>query len=170
MALAKNGDKVKIDYTGKLEDGSIFDSTLEENCDPEDCNSDDCDDECGDEGCGCGGHEVGPMELTIGEGELFSQVDQALVGMAPGETKSVVIPAADAFGEYDKDKVFTVPRTDLPDDLKPEVGDELVLTNEDDEDLGVQVVEATADSVTFDSNHPLAGEDLTFEVTLREIL
>jgi len=170
MALAKNGDKVKIDYTGKLEDGTIFDSTLEEYCDPEECDSDDCDDECGDEGCGCGGHEVGPMELTIGEGELFSQVDQALVGMAPGETKSVVIPAVDAFGEYDKDKVFTVPRTDLPDDLKPEVGDELVLTNEDDEDLGVQVVETTADSVTFDSNHPLAGEDLTFEVTLREIL
>ena len=169
MALAKNGDKVKIDYTGKLEDGTIFDSTREEYCDPEDCDSDDCDDECGDE-CGCGGHEVGPMELTIGEGELFSQVDQALVGMAPGETKSVVIPAADAFGEYDKDKVFTVPRTDLPDDLQPEVGDELVLTNEDDEDLGVQVVETTADSVTFDSNHPLAGEDLTFEVTLREIL
>jgi peptidylprolyl isomerase len=170
MALAKNGDKVKIDYTGKLEDGTIFDSTLEENCDPDECESDDCDDECGDEGCGCGGHEVGPMELTIGEGELFSQVDEALVGMAPGETKSVVIPAADAFGEYDKDKVFTVPRTDLPDDLQPEVGDELVLTNEDDEDLGVQVVETTADSVTFDSNHPLAGEDLTFEVTLREIL
>ena len=110
------------------------------------------------------------MELTIGEGELFSQVDEALVGMAPGDKKSVIIPAADAFGEYDKEKVFTVPRSDLPEDLQPEVGDELVLTNEDDEDLGVQVVEATEEEVTFDSNHPLAGEDLTFEVTLLEIL
>ncbi|MBK5274102.1 MAG: peptidylprolyl isomerase [Desulfuromonadales bacterium] len=170
MALAKNGDKVKIDYTGKLEDGTIFDSTLEDLCDSDECDSDDCDDECGDDECGCGGHDVGPMELTIGEGELFSQVDEALIGMAPGDKKSVVIPAVDGFGEYDKDKVFTVPRSDLPDDMQPEVGDEMVLTNEDDEELGVQVVEATADSVTFDSNHPLAGEELTFEITLLEIL
>lgn len=170
MALAKNGDKVKIDFTGTLEDGTVFDSTIEGVCPPDECDSDDCGDDCDDEGCDCGGHESGPMELTIGEGELFSQVDEALVGMAPGDKKSVVIPAVDAFGEYDKDKVFSVPRSDLPEDLQPEVGDELVLTNEDDEDLGVQVVEVTAESVTFDSNHPLAGEDLTFEVTLLEIL
>jgi len=166
MAQAKNGDKVRIDYTGKLEDGTVFDSTLEGECTPDECDSDDC----ADDGCGCGGHESGPMELTIGEGELFYQVDEALVGMEPGDRKSVVIPAEDAFGEYDKDKVFTVPRSDLPEDLQPEVGDELVLTNEDDEDLGVQVVEVTEENVTFDSNHPLAGEDLTFEVTLLEIL
>lgn len=170
MALAKNGDKVKIDYVGKLEDGTVFDSTLEDECGSEECESDSCGDDCADEECGCGGHEIGPMELTIGEDELFSQVDEALVGMAPGETKSVIIPAVDAFGEYDKDKVFVVPRSDMPDDLQPEVGDELILTNEDDEEMGVQVVEVTADSITFDSNHPLAGEDLTFEVTLLEIL
>lgn len=170
MAQAKSGDKVKIDYTGTLEDGSIFDSTLEEECNPEGCDSDDCGDDCGDDDCGCGGHESGPMELTIGEGELFTQVDEALIGMAPGEKKSVIIPAVDAFGEYDTDKVFTVPRSDLPEDLQPEVGDELVLTNEDDEDLGVQVVEITEEEVTFDSNHPLAGEDLTFTITLLEIL
>ena len=170
MAQAKIGDKVKIDYTGKLEDGTVFDSTIEGECPDDECDSDDCGDDCGDDECGCGGHESGPMELTIGEGELFSQIDEALVGMAPGDKKSVIIPAADAFGEYDKDKVFTVPRSDLPEDLQPEVGDELVLTNEDDEDLGVQVVEVTKENVTFDSNHPLAGEDLTFEVTLLEIL
>jgi len=170
MAQAKIGDKVRIDYTGKLEDGTVFDSTIEDECPPDECDSDDCDDDCGDGECGCGGHESGPMMLTIGDGELFSQVDEALVGMAPGDKKSVIIPAADAFGEYDKDKVFTVPRSDLPEDLQPEVGDELVLTNEDDEDLGVQVVEATEEDVTFDSNHPLAGENLTFEVTLLEIL
>ena len=170
MALAKNGDKVTIDYTGKLEDGTVFDSTIEGECADDECDSDDCGDDCGDDECGCGGHESGPMKLTIGEGELFTQIDEALIGMAPGDKKSVTIPAVDAFGEYDKDKVFTVPRSDLPGDLKPEVGDELVLTNEDDEDLGVQVVEVTAEDVTFDSNHPLAGEDLTFEVTLLEIL
>lgn len=170
MAQAKNGDKVKIDYTGKLEDNTIFDSTIEGEYPPDECDSVDCDDECNDDGCGCGGHESGPMELTIGEGELFLQIDEALIGMSPGDKKSVIIPAVDAFGEYDKDKVFTVPRGDLPEDLQPEVGDELVLTNEDDEDLGVQVVEVTEENVTFDSNHPLAGEDLTFEVTLLEIL
>ena len=83
MALAKKGDKVRIDYTGKLEDGTVFDSTLEDECPPDECDSDECGDLCDDEGCGCGGHECGPMELTIGEGELFSQVDEALVGMAP---------------------------------------------------------------------------------------
>jgi len=172
MALAKNGDKVKIDYTGKLEDGTVFDSTLEDECGTDECDSDDCGDDCDDEdcGCGCGEHESGPMELTVGAGELFSQIDEALIGMAPGDKKSVVIPAVDAFGEYDKDKVFTVPRSDMPEDLKPEVGDELVLTNEDDEDLGVQVVEVTEENITFDSNHPLAGEDLTFDITLLEIL
>jgi peptidylprolyl isomerase len=166
MAQAEQGNKVRIDYIGTLEDGTVFDSTLEEDCSPDECESDDC----SDEGCGCGGHESGPMELTIGEHDLFAQIDEALVGMSPGEKKAVVIPAADAFGEYDNDKVFTVPRSDMPEDLKPEIGDELVLTNEDDEELGVLVVAVTDADITFDSNHPLAGEDLTFEVTLLEIL
>jgi peptidylprolyl isomerase len=165
MAQAEQGNKVRIDYTGTLEDGTVFDSTLEDDCNPDECESDDC----SDDDCGCG-HESGPMELTIGEHDLFPQVDEALIGMTPGEKKSVIIPAADAFGEYDNDKVFTVPRSDMPEDLKPEVGDELVLTNEDDEELGVIVVAATDADITFDSNHPLAGEDLTFEITLLEIL
>src|SRR6185369_6498986 len=153
MAQAKKGDKVKINYVGTLEDGTVFDSTLEDDCNHDECDSDDCDDDCGDDDCGCG-CESGPMELTIGAVELFPQIDEALIGMAPGEKKAVVIPAADAFGEYEKDKVFTVPRSDLPEDLKPEVGDELVLSNEDDEDLGVAVVEVKEDSITFDANHP----------------
>jgi peptidylprolyl isomerase len=165
MAQAKQGDKVKINYTGTLEDGTVFDSTYEDECDHDECETDDCnDDDCG---CGC---ESGPMELIIGTGELFPQIDEALVGMAPGEKKTITIPAGDAFGEYDKDKVFTVPRVDLPDDLQPAVGDELVLSNEDDEELGVVVVESGPESVTFDANHPLAGENLSFEVELLEII
>ncbi len=165
MAQAKKGDKVKINYTGTLSDGTVFDSTIEDLCGHDEFDSDDCtDDDCG---CGC---ESGPMELTIGGVELFPQIDEALIGMSPGEKKEIVIPAVDAFGEYEQDKVFTVPRSDLPEDLKPEVGDELVLTGEDDEELGVAVLEVKEDSVTFDANHPLAGEDLTFEVELLEIL
>jgi len=166
MTQAKKGDRVRIDYTGKLDDGTVFDSTIE----GPDCGSDDCDTDehaSGDCGCGC---EYGPRELTVGAVELFPQIDDALVGMSPGETKTFTIPALDGFGEYDEEKVFTVPRSDLPDDLDPDVGDELVLSNEDDEELGVAVVEVTGDSITFDANHPLAGEDLTFEVQLIEIL
>ena len=166
MALAKKGDRVTIDFTGKLADGTVFDSTLEEmECSSEECDTDEHD--AGDCGCGC---EVGPMELVIGGGEFFPQIEEALVGMAPGEKKTVVLAAADAFGEHDEEKVFTVPRSDLPEGLVPEVGDELVLTNEDEEDIGVTVIDATPESVTFDANHPLAGEDLTFELQLVEIL
>lgn len=165
MAQAKIGDKVRINYTGTLSDGTVFDSTIEDMCGHDEFDSDDCND--GDRGCGC---DAGPMEMVIGTNELFSQIDDALIGMAPGEKKKVVIPAADAFGEFDKEKVFTVPRSDLPEDLTPAVGDELVLTNEDDEELGVAVVETSEEDVTFDANHPLAGEDLTFEVELLEIL
>jgi peptidylprolyl isomerase len=166
MAQAKKGDKVKINYTGKLEDGTIFDSTIEaDDCDTDNHSQDDCgSDECG---CGC---ESGPVELTIGAEELFPQIDGLLVGMIPGEKKTVIISAEDSFGEYDEEKVFVVSRADLPDDLNPSVGDELVLYNEKDEELGVAVVGVSDESVTFDANHPLAGEDLTYEVELLEIL
>jgi peptidylprolyl isomerase len=162
MAQAKQGDKVRIELVGTLEDGTVFQDSV---------GSQGCDDECGHEhaaedACGCGG----PLEVTIGAGELFPQLEELLIGMAPGEKRSVMIIAADAFGEYDDDHVVTIPLAQLPDDLHPEVGEELVLTGDDDEHFGVTVVEVNAESVTFDSNHPLAGEDLTFEVILREIL
>ncbi len=161
MATAKKGDRVKINYTGKLEDGTVFDSTVEDTeCDSVEHEADAC-------GCGCGG---GPEELTIGDGEFFPQIDETLVGMAPGEKRTVIIKSEDAFGDYDEDRVFTVPRKELPEDLAPQAGDELVLTDEDDEDLEVMVVEVTDESITFDANHPLAGEDLYYEIELIEIL
>ncbi len=166
MALAKKGDRVRIDYNGTLADGTVFDSTLES----DECGSDECDTDehdSGDCGCGC---VAGPRELTIGAVELFPQIDEALVGMAPGDKKTVGITVEDAFGEYDEEKVFTVPRSDLPEGLTPEVGDEFVLTNEEDEELGVLVVGVTDHEVTFDANHPLAGEELTYEIELVEIL
>ncbi|HEX8960181.1 MAG TPA: peptidylprolyl isomerase [Geobacteraceae bacterium] len=165
MALAKNGDRVKIDYTGTLSDGTVFDSTVEESECNDTCSTDEHD--SGDCGCGCA---AGPMELTVGAVELFPQIDEALVDMAPGEKKTVVIKAEDAFGEYDEEKVFTVPRSDLPEGLAPEVGEELVLANEEDEELGVLVVGVSDQEITFDANHPLAGEDLTYQVELLEIL
>ncbi len=154
MAQAKKGDKVRINYTGMLEDGTIFDSTLEH-------------EECGSDECGC---ESGPREITLGEGEFLVPLEEALVGMAAGEKKKVIIPAEDAFGEYDVEKVFSIPRGDLPEDLNPEVDDEIVLVNENDEEIEVMVVEVNDEEITFDANHPLAGEDVTFELELVEIL
>lgn len=165
MTQAKKGDKVKINYIGRLEDGSIFDSTLEDDCSTEQCDTGECStDDCG---CGC---ESGPLELIIGEGELFPQVEEALVGMAPGETKTVVLHSEEAFGLFDETKVFSVPLADLPEDFEAVEGDELILSGEDDEEIGVTVIEKTTKEITFDANHPLAGQDLTFEVELLEIL
>ena len=164
MAQAQKGDKVQINFTGKLEDGSIIETTFEEQgC----CSDENCGDSCDSDDCGC---EVGPMELIIGEEEFFPMVEEALIGMSPGETKTVLIPAVEAFGEYDAEAVFTVEKELLPDDLTPEVGDELVLTGEDGEELEVTVAEISETAITFDANHPLAGEDLTYEIELVEIL
>ncbi len=169
MAQAKTGDKVRIDLVGTLDDGTVFQSTLASDaCDDDSCDDDSCGHGHGaDEGCGCA---VGPLDLQVGTGDVFPQIEQALVGMAPGETRRVTIAAADAFGEYDEENIVTIPRAQLPPDLDPEVGEELVLTGDDEEQFGVTVTEVSAESITFDANHPLAGEDLTFEITLREII
>lgn len=159
MAQAKKGDRVKINFTGKLEDGSIFETTLE---DPDCCSDDGCED---DDCC-----ESGPMELVIGEEDFFPVVEEALIGMSPGETKTVVVPAAEGFGEYQTEAVFTVEKQLLPEGLIPEIGMEMVLTGDDDEEVEVTIVDVTETSVTFDANHPLAGEELTYDVELVEIL
>jgi len=165
MGTAKNGNKVLFNYVGKLEDGTIFDSTFESDCADDDCSTDDC----GTDDCGCG-HASGPMELVIGSGEFFPAVEEALAAMSAGEKKCIVIPAAEAFGEFDGDKIFTVQVSDLPEDFEAQVGDELILSGDDDEELGVTVVEMTAEEITFDANHPLAGQNLTFELELVNIL
>lgn len=155
MAQAKKGDRVRIHFTGKLEDGTIFDTTLEEHTD------------CSDESCGC---ETGPMELVIGEGEFFLQVEEALVGMKPGEKKTVAVPPENGFGEYDEEMTFSVPRSQLPEGMSPEVGQELELTDDNDQSFPVTVIDADEQSITLDANHPLAGDELTCEIELVEIL
>jgi peptidylprolyl isomerase len=166
MATAKKGDKVKINYTGTLEDGSIFDTTLDEHG-HSDCCEEGSDCGCDDDGCGC---ESGAMELTIGNEDFFPQIEEALVGMAPGEKKTIVIPAEDAFGEYDEEEVFAISREQLTGDIVPEVGMELELSGDDDEVVEVTVVEVKEESITVDANHPLAGEDITYEIELLQIL
>ncbi len=157
MTQAKEASKVKINFTGKLADGTIIDSTY---ADPED-------DSCNDADC-C--HDHGPMELTIGEGDFYVPVETALVGMCVGEKKTITITPDDAFGDFDPENVFDVKRSELPDDLTPVVGMGLEVTGEDDDLYMVTIIKVTDEEVSLDSNHPLAGEELTYEFELVEIL
>ncbi|WP_321392502.1 peptidylprolyl isomerase [uncultured Desulfuromusa sp.] len=153
MIQAKEADKVSIHFIGKLADGTIIDTTHEDPCN---------DDECG--------HAHGPMELVIGEGDFYLPIEEALVGMSVGEKKSIVISPDDAFGEYDPENVFSIPRSEFADDITPEIGLELEVTGEDDEVYMVTIVELSDEEISFDTNHPLAGEELNYEFELVEIL
>lgn len=155
MKQAQKGDRVSIHFIGRLEDGTIFDSTREE-------------DNCGDEEHSL---EPGPVELRIGDEEFFSQIEEGLIGMAVGDTKVVTIPADDAFGEYDEGNVFTLSRDQIPEDFTPEEGQELELQAEDSDESEIVKVLAVSDTeITFDANHPFTGQNLTYEIELLELL
>lgn len=146
MAQAKSGDTVKVHYTGRLEDGTVFDSS-----------------ECTDDDCGC---ETGPLEFKLGEGQVIPGFERAVEGMSIGETKTVNIPVADAYGDRQDELVAQVPRSDLPPGMNPEVGQQLEVTQEDGSSFPVLVIDVADDSITLDANHPLAGKDLTFDLKL----
>jgi len=135
---AKAGDTVQVHYTGKFGDGSVFDSSA--------------------------GRD--PLEFTVGAGQVIPGFEQAVEGMAVGQTKTVTIPAAEAYGDRVAEAVLQVPREQLPPDLEPEVGQQLVMQSRDGRQIPIVVVEVTEDSITIDANHPLAGRDLTFEIEL----
>ena len=135
---AKAGDTVQVHYTGKLDDGSVFDSSA--------------------------GRD--PLEFTVGAGQVIPGFEQAVEGMAVGQTKTVPSPSAEAYGERVAEAVLQVPREQLPPDLEPEVGQQLVMQSRDGRQIPIVVVEVTEDSITIDANHPLAGRDLTFEIEL----
>ena len=138
MTQAKIGDKVTVHYTGKLVDGSIFDSTEGEE----------------------------PLVFTLGEGELIDGFEEGLLEMKAGEKRTVTLPPEKAYGERFEDMVFEVPLSELPDDLEVEIGDELELTDEEGEPVLVTVCEMGKESITFDGNAPLAGETLIFDLEL----
>jgi peptidylprolyl isomerase len=149
MAQAKSGDKVKVHYTGRLESGEVFDSS-----------------ECREDDCGC---QSGPLEFTIGEGDVIPGFEQAIIGMSPGDSKTVVIPVDQAYGPRMDEMVAEVPRSDIPADLVLEVGNQLEVTQQDGSAFPVLITEVTETAVTLDANHPLAGRDLTFDLRLVEI-
>lgn len=142
MAQVKHGDMVKVHYTGKLSDGTVFDTSL--------------------------GRE--PLQFEIGASRLIPAFEQAVVGMTPGESKTANIPAEEAYGPHRADMVVVVERNNLPAHIEPEVGQQLQSVQEDGQTIRLIVTEVTDSSVTLDTNHPLAGQDLTFEIQLLEIV
>ena len=142
MTQAQVGDMVKVHYTGRLTDGTTFDTSLERD----------------------------PLEFTLGEGELIAGFEQAVLGMAAGESKTTTIPAAQAYGPHHAERMIDVERHHLPSDLQPEIGQQLQMTRPDGTTLSVMVTTVTETQVTLDANHPLAGQDLIFDITLVEIL
>ena len=150
MAQAKEGDRVKVHYTGRLDDGSVFDSS-----------------ECAEDECGC---ESGPMEFTIGSGEVIPGFDKGVVGLEVGQSKTIHIPVDEAYGERIEEMVAQVPRGDLPPEMNPEVGQQLEVTQEDGQIFQVLVTDMDDETITIDANHPLAGQALNFDLRLVEIL
>ena len=158
MAQAKNGDKVRVHYTGTLEDGSIFDS------------SEAGADECSDDACGCGAQSNGPLEFVIGEGSLIPKFEAAVIGLEPGQKVRVQIASEDAYGTRAEEMVAVIERSEIPADINPEPGQHMEVILQDGTAMPVLVTEVTDTTVTLDANHPLAGQDLTFDITLVEIL
>lgn len=141
MAQVKQGDKVKAHYKGTLQDGTEFDNSA--------------------------GKE--PIEFEVGAGKLIPGFENAVVGMEPGESKTFTVPADDAYGSRRDDLLLTVPKEQVPPDLNPTVGDALVMER-NGQKIQVRVENVSDADITLDANHPLAGEDLTFEIELLEIV
>lgn len=137
--IAKVGDDVKVDYTGKLDDGTVFDSSKGRT----------------------------PLEFTVGAGQMIAGFDAAIPGMSAGSTKTVKIPASEAYGAYRPEMVAKINKSELPPDVK--VGQELTMSN-GNQVISVKVIAVSDTDATLDANHPLAGKDLTFDITLVAIV
>ncbi len=141
MSQAKSGDTVHVHYTGKLSDGSVFDTS--------------------------NGRD--PLAFQLGKGMVVPGFETAVTGMEVGEKKTVTFPSDEAYGPRLDQLVFTVPRENLPEGYDPKEGERLGMETKDGRQMDVVVIKADAASVQLDANHPLAGEDLTFHVELVEI-
>jgi FKBP-type peptidyl-prolyl cis-trans isomerase 2 len=141
MSVATKGNAVKVHYTGRLTDGTVFDSSSNRE----------------------------PLGFVLGDGNMIKGFDAAVNGMAIGEKKSVTIPSKEAYGEKREDMMVDIPMEQVPADIKPEVGMELSLQNQSGQPMPVKVVHVDEEKIILDANHPLAGEDLIFDITLVEI-
>ncbi len=139
---AQPGDTVSVHYTGTLEDGSQFDSSVGKD----------------------------PLQFTVGAGNVIAGFDQAVRGLAVGETRRVVIPPEDAYGDYRDDLVVEEDQADVPSGVDLQVGQQLQSVQPDGRVMIVTVIAVSETTVTLDANHRLAGKSLTFDIELVEIL
>ena len=141
MTTAKNGNKVTVHYTGKLDNGSIFDTSKDRD----------------------------PLTFTLGAGEIIPGFEKAVIGMDTGESKTVNVPSDEAYGSHMNELVTVVKLEEFPEKLTPEIGQQLKIPRNNDETLIVSVTDISGSNVTLDANHPLAGKNLTFEIELVEV-
>ena len=137
----KLSDQIQVHYTGKVESGEIFDSSLERD----------------------------PLSFKVGEGKLLKGFEEAVVGMKVNDKKEINIPSEEGYGIIREDLIATVDRKNLSQDIEPEGGMELMSKYPDGTDVVVRIVKVAENEVVVDANHPLAGRDLTFEITLVSI-
>jgi len=142
MAQAQNGDTVTVHYTGRLEDGTVFDSSVNRD----------------------------PLQFTLGEGLLIPGFEQAVLGMNPGDSKTVEVSADQAYGPHQEEMVVEIDRQEFPPHFQPEVGQQLQMPQSDGRVIRLIVIDVSEQKVTLDANHPLAGRDLSFDIQLLEIV
>ncbi len=142
MSEVKAGDTVEVHYVGKLEDGTVFDSSPKDQ----------------------------PLRFTIGQGRIIPGFEQAVVGMEAEDTKTVTLKPDEAYGERRDDLVKTFDRSNLPESITPSVGQQLQMKRADGGVINVTVTEFDDDNVTIDANHPLAGKTLVFDIELVNIV
>ncbi|MDA8106597.1 MAG: peptidylprolyl isomerase, partial [Nitrospiraceae bacterium] len=138
----KEGNTVRIHYVGKLKDGTVFDSSE-------------------------GGAS---LEMKLGQKEFIAGIEKAVIGMSIGEKKTVAIPAEEGYGPHSKEKVFEYDRGRLPEGFTPVVGQQMQMFRADGQPVQVTIKDFSDSAVTMDCNHPLAGKDLVFEITIEEIV
>lgn len=141
MSQAKDGDKVKVHYTGKFEDDTVFDTS----------------------------QGRAPLEFTIGKGNIIPGFEHAVLGMQAGEKKTFTIPPDEAYGTRRDELMVEVNKSDFPPDVTPEIDQQLQMKRPDGNVITVVVSKIEGETVTLDANHPLAGKTLVFDVELVEI-
>lgn len=139
---ASNGQTVKVHYTGKLTDNTVFDSSINRE----------------------------PLEFTLGQGMMIQGFEQAVLGMQVGESKTTSILANEAYGQIEPDRIFQVPKNEFPGDMNLQIGLQIYIEYSDGYSMPASVTAIQDDAVTLDTNHPLAGKDLIFDIQLVEIL
>lgn len=141
MVQAKAGDTVKVHYTGTLNNGQVFDSSKSRE----------------------------PLEFKLGSGMVIPGFDAAVTGLSPGESITKTIPTAEAYGPYQSEMVAQIERQNIPADFELAIGQRLQMQVPNGEAMAVTITDIEGDTITLDGNHPLAGQDLTFELELVEI-